>query len=76
MDPIQLTVKSALNSLWRVKVISLQHNDQREGEAQKRYGINSKPKKVEIQFNDKLKILEAGSKIENKLAIIFKWVEV
>ena len=37
--------------------------------------MNNRPKKVEIQFNERLKILEEGSKMENRLAIIFKWVE-
>lgn len=37
--------------------------------------MNMSPKRVEIQFNEKLKILEDGSKIENKLAIIFKKIE-
>ena len=36
VDPTQWIFNSALNSLWRVKIISLQHKDQREGEAQKR----------------------------------------
>lgn len=31
------------------------------------------PKKVETQFNDNLKILDEGSKIENSLVIIFKF---
>ena len=34
-------------------------------------GINNKPIKDLIQFNDKLKILEEGSNTENKLVIIF-----
>ena len=52
-------------------MISLQHNDQREGEAQYRWGINVNPKSVEIQPSQRLKILDDGSKIENRLAIIF-----
>lgn len=53
-------------------MILLHNKDHREGEAQYKYGINIKPNKVDIQFIERLKILEEGSKIENKLAIIFK----
>lgn len=34
VEPTQWTVSKALNSLCKVKIISLQHNDQRDGEAQ------------------------------------------
>lgn len=65
----------ALNSLCRVWVIFVHNKDQREGEAQYIYGTNSRPSKVDTQFKEKEKILEDGSKIENKLAIIFKEFE-
>lgn len=65
-------VRSALNSLWRVWIIFLHRRDHREGEAQYKYGINIKPNKVDIQFIERLKILDEGSKIENRFAIIFK----
>ncbi len=69
-------VKRALNSLCNVWMIFLHRNDHRDGEAQYRYGMNIRPRRVEIQFIDKLKILDDGSKIENRLAIIFKVFEL
>ena len=72
VDPTQFTVSNALNSLWRVNIVSLQPRDHREGEAQYKYGMNKRPKRVDTQLSEKLKSLEEGSKIENKLAIIFR----
>lgn len=60
-----------LNSLWRVNKIVFQKIVYREGINQYTEGINKIPKKVLIQFKDKLKILDEGSKTENKLVIIF-----
>lgn len=61
----------ALNSVCRI-IINLLHNkDHREGEAQYIKGIKRIPNKVEVQFKGKLN-LEEGSKIENKLVIIFR----
>lgn len=65
--------KRALNSLCKVKITLLQSRDQREGEDQYKKGINKSPKIVEVQLTDRLKNLDEGSKIENKLAIIFSF---
>ena len=62
----------AVNSLCKVWINFLHIRDHREGEAQYKYGININPRSVDNQFVDSLKILEEGSKIENRLAIIFK----
>ena len=66
------TERRALNSLCNVLITFLHNRDHREGEAQYKYGINISPKRVEIQLVERLKILDEGSKIENRFAIIFK----
>ena len=48
--------------------------DHREGIAQNREGTNKTPRNVDNQFNGKDKILEVGSKTENKLVITFSLV--
>lgn len=61
----------ALNSLCKLYRIFLHNKDQRDGELQYKYGINIIPKIVDIQLIDRFRILEEGSKIENKFIIIF-----
>lgn len=70
--PVWEGVNKALNSLWRVERVFPHINSHREGEAQYKKGINRRPKVVDIQFVEKLKILEDGSKIEKRLVIIFR----
>ena len=43
----------------------------REGEGQYKYGTIRRPINTEVQFRGILKILEEGSKEENRLVIIF-----
>ena len=61
----------ALNSKCKVEEILDHASDHRDGIAQKRQGINNRPKKVESQFKGKFIIAEAGSNTENRLVIIF-----
>jgi hypothetical protein len=71
--PLKLWIPiNILNSLCNVEKILFQKSSVREGVNQKIIGKNKIPKKALIQFNDKLKILVEGSKIENKFIIIFK----
>ena len=42
--------------------------------AQNKYGMRASPKNVDIQFKDMLKIEDRGSKLENRLVIIFSLV--
>lgn len=60
-----------LNSLLRVTKIEFHKIWCREGISQNIGGIKIKPKKVLIQFKDKLKMLDEGSNTENRLVIIF-----
>lgn len=61
-----------LNSLWSLIIIKFQKKNNRLGKNQNEYGINIKPINVLNQFNDKFNKLVDGSKIENKLFIIFR----
>jgi len=59
-----------------VEVIEDQRRDHREGIAQNKYGMNKKPKKVEVQFKERFIILDRGSNLENRFVIIFNLVYV
>lgn len=63
--------KRILNSLWRVIIILYHIILYRDGINQNIGGIINNPIIVLIQFNEKFRILEVGSKTENKLVIIF-----
>lgn len=72
VDPFGLIGPSkVLNSLCKEIRIIFQIILYREGINQYKDGIIKIPKKVLNQLRDKLKILEEGSKTENKLLIIF-----
>lgn len=71
--PLNLEIPNkVLNSACNVKKILFQNIKIREGKNQNIIGKNKIPKRVLNQFNDKLKILVEGSKIENRFIIIFK----
>lgn len=63
-----------LNSLFNIEVILIHIKFIRDGINQNIDGINISPKIDLIQFNDKFD-LEDGSKIENKLVIIFNFLK-
>jgi len=60
-----------LNSLCKVIMIVFHINKIREGIIQNGIGIISNPRIVLVQLNDKLKMDVEGSKVENRLVIIF-----
>lgn len=74
VDPlIDLGPNNVENSLWRVKFILFHIVLIRDDKSQNIDGININPINVLVQFNDRLKILVDGSKVENKFVIIFKF---
>lgn len=60
-----------LNSLWSADKILFHKIKCREGIIHMEVGINNNPKKVLVQFNERLPMLVDGSNTENKLVIIF-----
>lgn len=75
VEPLNLdTPSKVLNSKWRIKKILFQNIERREGKNQNIMGKNKIPRVVLNQFNEKLKILVEGSKIENKFIIIFRLI--
>lgn len=64
---------NVLNSLWRVKFILFHIMLIRDDVNQNIEGIINNPINVLVQFNEILKILVDGSKVENRFVIIFKF---
>ena len=64
---------NVLNSLCKVKFILFHIMLIRDDINQNIDGINSNPMNVLVQFNEILKILVDGSKVENRFVIIFKF---
>ena len=64
--------RRVLNSLWSELISLPQRRDHREGADQKRYGIRARPRKVDSQFREMFSLEERGSKLENRLVIIFR----
>ena len=63
-----------LNSLCKVFIKLVHINDHRDGIVQYRYGISIRPKNVDSQLRERLKIDDKGSNLENRLVIIFKLI--
>lgn len=74
VDPFNLFGPNKfLNSIWSLEIIKFHKIKCRFGINQKENGKNNNPNIVLIQFNGILNKLVEGSKIENKLLIIFKY---
>lgn len=69
--PLKGELIKILNSKWRVLIILNHINEYREGIIQNIDGININPKKVLIQFKERLNIVVEGSNTLNRLVIIF-----
>lgn len=63
--------RSVLNSLFKVRRILFHKIWWREGISQNMGGIRASPRKVLIQLRERPKMLEEGSKTENRFVIIF-----
>ena len=70
--PLKGELIKILNSKWRVLIILNQSILYREGITQNIDGININPKKVLIQFKERLNIVVDGSNTLNRFVIIFK----
>ena len=70
--PWLLGPNKVLNSEWRLFVREFHKKDLREGIAQNKYGRTDRPIMVDSQLRGRFMIEEAGSNLENKLAIIFR----
>lgn len=70
VEPLILSPKRVLNSLWSVDVILIHKILGREGISQNIGGIINSPTKVLSQLIDEFQFVE-GSKDEKRFAIIF-----
>lgn len=66
---------SVLNSLFKSKMIFFHVKLKRFGMSQNEVGIKIIRREVLIQFMDQLKIVDEGSKTENKFVIIFNLLD-